>query len=744
MPAKKTIIIFTISMLTAIQAGNAQSPSFTTYMNPVIPGDHPDCTITKIGGDFYTTGSSFNPTPVIYHSTDLVHWEAIAQPVKASWSGYGDKPGGGCWGADMVFYNNKFWDFFSRANTMYFVTADKPEGPWNVPVKINNPSQLPYGLGYDNSIFMDDNGKWYLIVKNGKPNNGIVELGTDGQPTGVVYNLSWLNPDPSYPYSWAEGPVVWKDNGYYYYSFARDLSGGQKVMRSKTLTEDQNAWEILGDFFNNSDPLLSGSLFTTPNHSSSAVLITDSTSWVIHPLYAKGEWKGQGRQGLLNQVRYDSNYRPEADYPVNTYFTAPKLPSHGIPWMVPKSDFFSTSKLNPEWSWLGYTTDGSFSLTDRQGWLRLSPKISKMNCLTKNDGEHNYSLITRVEFDATMSADEAGLIILRGDENMAVKLFSTFNASGKKTVAFSYNNTQYEAENTYDSTIWLKIYRSNHVVSGYFSNNGKDWEKVGQSFDISVIDAYSDFSSFTGSRQGLYVLNSPAYFDFYIYRDAYSEILAECPANQHGTSAASHVLDNIHNNDWALYAGVEFGNTDYPKASDSVQFVASSAGLGGTVEMWLDSIDTGSKMGTCNIQPTGSWTTFNAYSAKVNTVNGRHDVYLKFAGTGTDKLFQLKSLKFIAKDSVQAELPSSVKLNNTKPNGTITVFPNPLGNKLTVNSDMEFNELSIIGLDGKLVLKKKFNENLNTASLKLNIANGTYLLRLCNNRTYACRKIIIR
>jgi len=63
-----------------------QSLSFQTYMNPVIPGDHPDATLTKIGSDFYTTGSSFNITPRIYHSTDLVHWEVIAQPVSASWS----------------------------------------------------------------------------------------------------------------------------------------------------------------------------------------------------------------------------------------------------------------------------------------------------------------------------------------------------------------------------------------------------------------------------------------------------------------------------------------------------------------------------------------------------------------------------------------------------------------------------------------------------------------------------------
>ena len=56
-------LIFTISVL-------GQSVSFNSYMNPVIPGDHPDCTITKIGNDFYTTGSSFNVTPVIHQAED--------------------------------------------------------------------------------------------------------------------------------------------------------------------------------------------------------------------------------------------------------------------------------------------------------------------------------------------------------------------------------------------------------------------------------------------------------------------------------------------------------------------------------------------------------------------------------------------------------------------------------------------------------------------------------------------------
>ncbi len=630
---------------------NAQTVN--TYMNPVIPGDHPDATLTRIGNDFYTTGSSFNVTPVIFHSTDLVHWEAISQPVKASWSNYGDNPGGGCWGGHIVFYNGKYWDFFSRANTMYFVTADDPGGPWSEPVRVNNPASLPYTLGYDNSIFIDDDNKWYLVVKNGRPNNGIVELGNDGQPTGVVYNLDWLNPEP-YPYSWAEGPVMWKYEGYYYYCFARDLGGGQKVMRSETITDDENSWEMLGDFFNESDPQKPGSLFTSPNHASPVIMLDDSTYWIIHPLYAKGEWKGQGRQGLLNQVRYDVNLRPVADYPVNQSFFAPGLSSSGIPWMVPKSDFFTSDELDPEWSLLGYTPDNTYSLADRPGWLRLSPKSSsKANTVIKNDGEHNYSLITRLELDPQSINDEAGLRIMRGDETMFVRLYSSVNEYNHKVIVFSFENTIYETDNTAGNTLWLKIIRVNHSIRGYFSKNGCDWVQVGKNFDVSEIDSYSDFVTFTGTRQGLYVQGSDAFFDLYIYRDAYTPILAESPANQYGTCPTTktdgiYQLDSIHNNDWALYAGVEFGNDEYLKAPKTIEVTASSAASGGTIEVWLDSMDTGPKIADCEIFNTGDWNTFKTFTAPVDHAEGQHDVYLRFTGAEPGRLFKLQWIQFIA------------------------------------------------------------------------------------------------
>jgi xylan 1,4-beta-xylosidase len=726
---KKLFILLSLCLLLGYY-GYGQSPSFNTYMNPVIPGDHPDCTLTRVGNDFYTTGSSFNVTPVIFHSTDLVHWEAIAQPVRASWANYGDSPGGGCWGGHMVYYNGQYWDFFSLGGNMRFVTADDPSGPWSDPVQVNNPPQLPYTLGYDNSIFIDDDGKWYLVVKNGQPNNGIVELGNDGQPTGVVYNLDWLNPDP-YPYSWAEGPVMWKYGGYYYYSFARNLGGGQLVMRSDTLTDSEGSWEMLGDFFNESDPLKPGALFTNPNHASPVVMLDDSTHWVVHPLYAKGEWQGQGRQGLLNQVRYDATLRPVADYPINRSFTAPELPSSGIPWMVPKSDFFDSEELNPEWSFLGYTPDSLRSLTDRPGWLRLTPKSSrKPITVIKNDGEHNYSLITRLEFDPQSLNDQAGLRIMRGDETMFVKLCSSVDADSNRVIVFSFGGTRQETDNTIGDTLWLRIIRENHIIKGYFSGDSIDWVQAGDSFDISEIDSYYDYSTFTGTRQGLYVQGgNDAFFDLYIYRDAYTEIMAEWPANQFGTYRTS-VLDSIHNNDWAMYAGVEFGgDADYPRSPDSFEVVASSATSGGTIEVWLDSIDTGDKIAECDISNTGGWSIFEVFTSDMDSVSGRHDVYLKFTG-GAGRLFRLESLKFlIGGDIEEPRIPENYFLEQNYPN-PFTQFTT-INFGVPVNSFVSLKVYNLLGQEVAVIAEREYSRGMHSEILDAShLTNGMYFCKI--------------
>ena len=744
-----TRLMILLSFLIMCTFAFAQTISFKTYMNPVIPGDHPDPTLTKIGNYFYTTGSSFNPTPKIYRSTDLVHWEVIAQPVSASWTGYGDSPGSGIWGGHVVLYNGRYWHFFGRGGgSMYFVTADQPEGPWSSPTRMNVPAGMPAGLGVDNSIFIDDDGKWYLLTKAGQPNNHIVELGQNGQPTGVVLDLTWLNPAPTYRYGWAEGPVMWKYNGYYYYSFAQHLAGAQYVMRSDTLTDNESAWTVVGtNMF--TGPRIN---YNTPNHISPAVLLDDGTSWVIaHSYYGSGSWYAHGRQGLLCQVTYDAQGFPVAQYPSNEGVPAPNLPSSGIPWMVPKSDMFNNSKLSPNWSFLGYTPDNTYSLTEREGWLSLRPYAGS-NTVIQNDGEHNYSLITRVDFEPQSTSDEAGLWIMNGPETLRAKVFSTVNSNSQKVFAFNFANTSYEVENTIDSTVWFKLIRDEHMVSGFYSTDGYTWVQIGQPINASTMDMeQTQFNNFTGNQQGLYVRGKPAFFDLYTYRDAYTKITAQNPANKLGVGPSSTYLGSINNNDWAMYAGVEFGGNDYKKTPISMELSASSATTGGVVEVWLDSIDTGKKIAECTVDTTGSWTTYKVFRANVDSVSGSHDVYLKFVGTGTEQLFRINWFRFLSKydtpTSVDDALGNQQGIKRFELNQN---YPNPFNPSTNIKFEIPasgFVTLRVYDLLGKDV-GTLVNEQKAPGQYEVNFdasdySSGVYFYAIHAGNYYAVRKMML-
>ena len=687
----------------------AQSLSFQTYVNPVIPGDHPDPTLTRIGNDYYTSGSSFNPTPKIYHSTDLVHWEVIAQPVSPSWSVYGDGPGEGIWGGHMVYYGDSYWHFFARGGRgMFYVKADAPEGPWSDPVALTAPSGIS-GIGQDNSIFIDDNNQWYLLVKNGQAGNYILELSEEGQPNGRVLNLTWLNPAPNYPYGWAEGPVMWKHDGYYFYSFAQHLVGDQYVMRSDTLTDEQSAWTI----YNGRIYKGASTVYNRPNHIAPVVTANDGTSWTIaHSYHSSASWYAQCRQGLLCQVFYDANGFPYMQYPVSDAVPAPALPSSGIPFMVPKSDDFNSATLNPVWSFLGYITQGTYSLEVEEGWLYLEP-YGDNNTVIQTEGEHTYSMMTRVNFEPASTAHEAGLWIINGPETLEAKVFSTRGSEGTNVLAFSFNGTRYEAENTIGPIVWLKMVRKEHVLTAFFSADGRSWTQIGGSINAAAIDQeQTTYNDFTGNQQGLYVKGQYAFFDCFIYRDAYTPIPAANPANQLGTTPMSNykALYNIHHGDWALYAGVQFGNDDYSRTADSLAISASSETEGNVVEVWLDSLDTGTKIAECPIGNTGGWTVYETFLASLTQpVSGSHDVYLKFLGAQDNMLYRIEQFYFFdeyssptsVEEPADNQLPGKFSLGQNYPNPfnpvTQITYSIPKAGEVTIDVfDVSGREIAVL------------------------------------------------
>ena len=614
-----------------------------TYVNPVLPGDHPDPTLLKVGDDFYECGSSFhfNPYMPIYHSKDLVHWEIIGRVLPASKAGWvADRPSGGIWQGAITYFYGSYWIYFS-AGGQWFCKADSPYGPWSDPVEVKtNPVTGP--LGYDNSIFVDDDGKPYMVIKNGQKVNRVQEIGRDGQLTGTVINLDWIN--AKLQYSWAEGPVMCKHNGYYFYFPAGDVTGGQYVLRTKELTSDSTKWERLGEFFKPvTDPNVG---FRRPNHMSAPVQLADGTWWTIAQSYEKygpDDWSGLGRQTSLYQVIWEGD-RPWGMAPTTQPSVKPNLPQSGILWRSVQSDYFDADSLSANWHFLTKKAADNYSLSQRKGWIRLTPDSTRTHVVQK-ETDHYYTAVTRVDLNATDSTAKAGIYLTNGNQKVVVRLYTGYD-EGKKII-FNFEKETRSAENQFGNTVWLKLERNEHNLTGYYSNDGNKWISLGAPINVVNLDkAQPSFNSWVGTSVGLFAEGKPADFDLFVCKDGYSPVLACGYSNYYGVKTIKKesgkvVTNTSSNGGWFMISGVELGKT-----SPSAVEVEASSIAKGNLEIWLDDLKDGKLIATIPVSPTGDEDSWKTFSKTVKNISGHHDIFIKFP-TGKEGTITIKSLKFL-------------------------------------------------------------------------------------------------
>ncbi len=641
------LISLTVLKSSPVEAQDQSDPSFyqevKTYTNPVLPGDHPDPTLLKVGDDFYHCGSTFHFTPYmpIYHSKDLVHWEVIGRvlpPSKAGW--VSDRPSAGIWQGAITYFYGSYWIYFS-AGGQWFCKADSPKGPWTDPVEVKTNSTTG-PLGYDNSIFVDDDGKPYMVIKNGQKVNRIQELGKNGQLAGTVMNLDWIN--AKLQYSWAEGPVMCKRNGFYYYFPAGDVSGGQYVLKGKELTADSTKWERLGDFFKPiSDPNVG---FRRPNHMSAPVQLADGTWWTIAQSYEKyggDDWSGTGRQTSLYQVIWEGD-RPWGVAPTTQPLLKPNLPQSGILWRSVQSDDFDADVLSPNWHFLTKKAASSYSLSARKGWVRLTPETERTH-LVQKETDHYYTAVTKVDLDATDAAAKAGIYLTNGNQKVVVRLYTGFD-NGKKII-FDLDKETRSIANEFGNTVFLKIERNWHNLSAWCSGDGKTWKSLGEPISAVNLDKVQpNYNSWVGTSIGLFAEAKPADFDFFICKDGFSPILAAGYRNYFGIKtirkeSEKAVTNTSPNGGWFMISGVELGKT-----SPSAIEVLASSGSNGKLEIWLDDLKDGKLIATIPVSSTGGEDNWKAFSKAIKGVSGHHDVFVKFPA-GSEGGIKIKSFRFV-------------------------------------------------------------------------------------------------
>lgn len=640
-----TSIILCCALLTDAQALTKKLGPYQyeqTYVNPVLPGDHPDPTLLKVGDDFYHCGSSFhfNPYLPIYHSRDLVHWKIISRVLPTSKSGFvTDRPSGGVWQGAITYFYGSYWIYFS-SNGQWFCKAKTPYGPWTDPVQVKT-NDITGPLGYDNSIFVDDDGKPYMVIKNGQKVNRIQALGKDGQLTDTVINLDWIN--QHLLYSWAEGPVMCKRNGWYFYFPAGDVSGGQYVLRSRELTADSTKWKRLGEFFKPVTDPQTG--FRRPNHIAAPLQLNDSSWWTIGQSYEKYEgddWSGSGRQTALYPVIWEGD-RPWGMAPTTSPIKRPALPHSDIPWRSVQSDYFDAPALALNWHFLNRKAAVSYSLTERKGWIRLKGDTSRAH-LVQKETDHFYSAITKLDFDATDSSERAGLYLTNGNQRTTIRLYVGYENG--KTITLRSDSVIRSIPNTTGKISWLKLERNGHQITGYYSSNGIDWTIIGLPVSaISLDRTQPNYNSWVGTSVGLFAEKKTADFDLFLCKDGYSALPAYSYNNYYGISTTADadqkwISTTTAKGGWLMFSGMELGKKT-PREVE-ILYAADSTGK---VELLADDLRSG-KLLTSFVLPitgNGKW---EVIRKKITPLTGQHDIYLRIRPGKADSI-KIKSIRFI-------------------------------------------------------------------------------------------------
>ena len=218
--------------LAAALCGCAQKPA--PLKTCIFPGDYPDPSIVRDGNDFYMTHSSFTyfPALLVWHSTDLVHWEPISRAVED-----GDYS---IFAPDICKVDGKFYIYYptSRGEN-YVVTADDPRGPWSAPVK------LDVG-GIDPGHVVAEDGQRYLYTNNGF----VTPLTPDGLAAAgrakKVYN-GWAYPaEWETEGMWLESPKLFKRRDWYYLVSAEGGTAGPVTSHMVVVARSKSAlgpWE---------------------------------------------------------------------------------------------------------------------------------------------------------------------------------------------------------------------------------------------------------------------------------------------------------------------------------------------------------------------------------------------------------------------------------------------------------------------------------------------------------------------
>ncbi len=425
-----------------------------TYKNPIMPGFNPDPSICRVGDTFYLVTSTFVyfPGVPIYASKDLVHWKQIGNVLDREDNlPLGNfRHDGGIY-APTIRYNNGTY-YMITTNVDYrgnfIVTATDPAGPWS------EPHWLAEAYGIDPSIFFDDDGKCYYIGTKSAPDEKyfgdniiyIRELDLEKfQLVGEEY-VVWKGALRNCV--WAEGPHIYKRNGYYY---VVNAEGGTGPEHAVVVARSRNIGGPYEGFKGN--PIFTHRHLGVnyPIHAvGHADLVTDENDNWYAVMLGMQKLEGvtnTGRETFLAQVTWENDW-PVFNVGEGKLYATGELPLEPHIWTdgelagreANTNLTFHTNKLPMSVMTLHNPKEGMYRLEDGQLKLHFGTgvmnELKPVSYLGIRQSTMNYRVDSQM-YATPANGEEAGIVLVQSEKaNVQLTLKGTENGMQLQAVKF--------------------------------------------------------------------------------------------------------------------------------------------------------------------------------------------------------------------------------------------------------------------------------------------------------------------
>lgn len=499
---------------------SALAAQTSTIANPFIWADVPDDDIIRVGNTYYMVSTTmfFTPGAPIMKSTDLVSWE-ICNYVYDTYAN-GDVQNlangkhdyaHGQWATSLRYHDGYYYVFFGSygsGKSYIYKTRDIENGEWTRS-EIN-------GMYHDASLLFDDDGRNYLVYGGGGEIK-IKELNSEmtGFKSGGADKTLFKTGLDGLA---GEGAHVQKIGDYYYVFVIAWPSGSGRIelcYRSKELLGNYEGKTVLNSGLGTYGAgVAQGGIVDTPDGKWYGLLFQDHGSVGRIPVLVPVTWQD-------NWPMMGVNGKAPVTFEIEGGYKGTRLATED-------SFNYDSNNLKLEWQWNHNPDNTAWSVTEREGYLRLTNKhtaksiIHARNTLTMRTEGPACSSVIKLDTKGMKPGDHAGLsafqfkygnVGVRVEDSGAKKIYMAENGgySGSANIMDSYDKIIEQTDLRGDE-IYLKAeFKFNNVdanfnvsnnidkVNFFYSYDGNSWTKIGSELSMTY-----DLKMFTGYRSAIY------------------------------------------------------------------------------------------------------------------------------------------------------------------------------------------------------------------------------------------------